>query len=296
MGGFFKMSKDAFDELFDNVLEYRLYSLILRNAVFQEEAEVEGIRLKRGQWVRSYRKLAEDLKYKEGRGYKQYSHQAIQKAMKRLEQRGYIKTSIIQLTDKLTGKLTDRLTLIEVMEPLENQEISEVGEGNQLTHQLTDQLTDEATKIKKDKELKEIKKNVADAPVYSSEKTDYNDQIQEVWDHYLKTFDGFFTRLTLTKDRKTKIRARLAEGYTVEDIKRAISNIRQSPFHCGENDNGKFYADIIFICRNGSKLEEWINYQPRKVVHMPPRKNDPAPQPPQHRPNAGAYKRFVFKD
>jgi hypothetical protein len=104
VGGFFKMSKDLFDDLFDNVLEYRLMSLILRNVVYQEEGTtIEGVHVKRGQWIRSYRKLAEDLKYKERRGYKQYSHQAIQKALKRLEQRGYIKIRAIQLTDKLTS-------------------------------------------------------------------------------------------------------------------------------------------------------------------------------------------------
>ncbi|MBH8609130.1 hypothetical protein [Thermoactinomyces sp. CICC 10521] len=150
------MSKDLFDDLFDNVLEYRLMSLILRNVVYQEEGTtIEGVHVKRGQWIRSYRKLAEDLKYKEGRGYKQYSHQAIQKALKRLEQRGYIKIRAIQLTDKLTGKLTERLTLIEVVKDQENQGFNQDGESERLTHQLTEQLTDQGTKIKKDKEIKE---------------------------------------------------------------------------------------------------------------------------------------------
>lgn len=94
----------------------------------------------------------------------------------------------------------------------------------------------------------------------------YSDAVKEIFDYYLDTFKGFFKTYTLTKDRKAKIEARLKEGYTVDQIKTAIRNIRQSPFHCGENDRNKFYADISFICRNGSKLEEWINYKPKQQI------------------------------
>jgi hypothetical protein len=47
----------------------------------------------------------------------------------------------------------------------------------------------------------------------------------------------------------------------VDDISLAINQIRQSPFHCGQNDGNKFYADITFLCRDGSKVEEWMNHQ-----------------------------------
>ncbi|WP_132769797.1 hypothetical protein [Tepidibacillus fermentans] len=92
----------------------------------------------------------------------------------------------------------------------------------------------------------------------------YAEQVQQVFDFYLETFEGFFKTYSLTKERKAKIEARLKEGYTVEQIKTAIRNIRQSSFHCGENDRNKFYADITFVCRNASKLEEWINYNAKQ--------------------------------
>jgi len=96
-----------------------------------------------------------------------------------------------------------------------------------------------------------------------------SEQVKEVWDHYLATFGNLFPRgLTLTKDRRTKIEARLKEGCTVDEIKEAITNIRKSPFHCGDNDRGKIYADITFICRNRGKVEEWMNYQPDKVTPL----------------------------
>jgi hypothetical protein len=85
---------------------------------------IESVHVKRGQWIRSYRKLAEDLKYKEGRGYKQPSHQAVEKAVKRLIQRGYIKISVIKLTHKLTDRLTDQLTKLRTNKELNKELIN----------------------------------------------------------------------------------------------------------------------------------------------------------------------------
>lgn len=93
---------------------------------------------------------------------------------------------------------------------------------------------------------------------------DFNSEAEEVFEYYMQTFDGFFPKgLTLTKERKAKILARLKNGYSVDDIKLAITNIRRSSFHCGENEKGKVYATIEFICRNAAKLEEWMNFQPK---------------------------------
>jgi uncharacterized phage protein (TIGR02220 family) len=58
-----------------------------------------------------------------------------------------------------------------------------------------------------------------------------------------------------TADRRAKIRARLREGYSVDDIKKAIRNVAESTYHRGENANGHEYCDLTLICRNGSKLE-----------------------------------------
>lgn len=98
-------------------------------------------------------------------------------------------------------------------------------------------------------------------------------QVQDIWNHYLNTFEGLFTRKpSLTPNRRKSIEQRLKDKhpenknetlFSVDDIKLAISNIRQSSFHCGNNDNGKFYADITFLCRNASKVEDWMNFQPK---------------------------------
>jgi hypothetical protein len=64
------------------------------------------------------------------------------------------------------------------------------------------------------------------------------------------------TQAVFTPERRTKIRARLAEGYTPLDIRTAIDGAAKAPF---VNDAGKRFDDLTLICRNGSKLEDFID-------------------------------------
>lgn len=59
-----------------------------------------------------------------------------------------------------------------------------------------------------------------------------------------------------TRERLAKIRARRAEGYTDEQIRQAIDGAAKAPF---VNEAGKRFDDIELICRNGSKLESFID-------------------------------------
>jgi hypothetical protein len=63
----------------------------------------------------------------------------------------------------------------------------------------------------------------------------------------------------LTRGRERKIIARLDQGYTEEEIKQAIDGCYLSDFHMGRSDRGTaVYNDLTLICRNGSKLEQFI--------------------------------------
>ena len=64
-------------------------------------------------------------------------------------------------------------------------------------------------------------------------------------------------RAKATPERIAKIKARLADGYSPDEIRRAIDGAATSEFHMGKNDAGKEYCDLTLICRNGSKLEEF---------------------------------------
>jgi hypothetical protein len=62
----------------------------------------------------------------------------------------------------------------------------------------------------------------------------------------------------LTREREMKIRGRLEEGYTVEELQQAVEGCRGSPFHQGDNERGHRYDDITLICRSGSKVEQFV--------------------------------------
>jgi len=62
----------------------------------------------------------------------------------------------------------------------------------------------------------------------------------------------------LTDDRRKAVSARLKDGYSVAQIKRAIDGCSKTPHNCGENANHTRYDDLELICRNGSNLERFI--------------------------------------
>lgn len=93
-------------------------------------------------------------------------------------------------------------------------------------------------------------------------KTEESQAVYAVYEHWLSVMQK--PRSMLTKQRRDKILARLHEGLSVEDLKRAIDGCKASPFHQGENDRQTVYDDIELICRNGSKVEQFINFLVRK--------------------------------
>lgn len=90
-GTWFKLYREIFDsELWTDVTTFRLFLLLLGKASHRDGVKIAGIELKRGQYLRSYRKLAEDLAYKEGRGTKTYSLKTIKKCVDKLIRDGRV--------------------------------------------------------------------------------------------------------------------------------------------------------------------------------------------------------------
>lgn len=81
------------------------------------------------------------------------------------------------------------------------------------------------------------------------------DQEREVFDHWQQVMDK--PRALFTEDRRRKVRARLREGYTVEQLKAAVDGCRRSAFHMGRNDRRVRYDDLQLICRSGSHVERF---------------------------------------
>lgn len=69
----------------------------------------------------------------------------------------------------------------------------------------------------------------------------------------------------LDSKRKTAIKNRLKDGYSVEDIRLAIINCSLTPHNMGQNDRGQKFNDIELICRNAANLERFMESNPMQA-------------------------------
>lgn len=59
----------------------------------------------------------------------------------------------------------------------------------------------------------------------------------------------------LTAGRRERINARLAEGYTIEELQECIDAFLADGWHLGANDRGTRYTDLPTILKNASKVD-----------------------------------------
>lgn len=103
-------------------------------------------------------------------------------------------------------------------------------------------------------------KTSEEQPLSSSQKRepDRSDEVREVFSHW-QTVHGH-QRAKLDDKRYRNIRARLKDGYTVDDLKTAVNGCAKSPHHQGENDRATVYDDIELICRSAKHVDQFIRF------------------------------------
>lgn len=84
--GAFQTSREIFENpIWEDVPKFRIFFYIYGNAVFSEKGITKGnVHIKRGQFLRSYRNLREDLQYIENRSIKKYSLSMISRKIDQL--------------------------------------------------------------------------------------------------------------------------------------------------------------------------------------------------------------------
>lgn len=85
--------------------------------------------------------------------------------------------------------------------------------------------------------------------------------VQEVFNHYVDTvWSGFGARPHLT-DKRTKLIHNAVQMYGQTPIKDAITGVTHSPWHMGQNPQGKKYCTLELILRpqNIEKFSELTN-------------------------------------
>ncbi|NRD79119.1 hypothetical protein HPT25_17310 [Bacillus sp. BRMEA1] len=91
MSGWVKLTKQfTNDELWFNVTAFRLYVWILMKASYEDGIVLNGMRLKKGQYIRAYSQLSEDLMYIEGRAKKALAKSTVKRAVDKLVKKGLL--------------------------------------------------------------------------------------------------------------------------------------------------------------------------------------------------------------
>jgi len=103
----------------------------------------------------------------------------------------------------------------------------------------------------------------------SQEDGKWANEISQIWEYY-KTYRSMVR--VLGPKTKSKIKDRLQEGSTVDDIKKAIDGNFRSPHHCGENKTGTEYHDLELIVRDTEHLNMFLQ-MPAKPRAADPRGN-----------------------
>lgn len=81
-------------------------------------------------------------------------------------------------------------------------------------------------------------------------------RILEVFEHWKQVLDH--PKAKLGDERERAVKARLAQGYTVDDLKRAVDGCAVTPHNMGQNDRGEVYDDLALICRDGGQVERFM--------------------------------------
>lgn len=99
MKGAFQTSREIFEHpIWNDIPKFRIFFYIYGNAVFAKEGTtVAGMHLNRGQYLRSYRNLQEDLTYIENRSIKKYSLSVIKRKIDSLVQENRLKIEDTEL-------------------------------------------------------------------------------------------------------------------------------------------------------------------------------------------------------
>jgi hypothetical protein len=78
------------NDIWYDVTSFRLFTYLLLQASHQDGVKINGIEVKKGQYIRSYSKLVEDLAYKQGRGTATLNRSTIKRSVDKLVKKNMV--------------------------------------------------------------------------------------------------------------------------------------------------------------------------------------------------------------
>ena len=86
--------------------------------------------------------------------------------------------------------------------------------------------------------------------------------VEAVFAHYQKSHP----RSKLDKKTKDLIQNRLKDGFTAEDLTKAIDGNHRSPHHCGQNSTGTKFHKLSLIMRDADQVNTFIEHADQPAV------------------------------
>ena len=215
---FFKLDRKIFDsDIWTQPVELRLFVYLIGQARFKHEPNTKyknkGVVIKRGQYLRSYRKLQDDLEYIENNALKTYSLSRIKTAIDRLKKQDRIKTKNTQL-----GTL---FTICNYAEYQRNYKEKNKGQNAEKTVSERSEngvRTESERSENNTKNVKNVKNDNNDINIYA-------DEIEKVYNCWIKHLSDV-NEARLTKKQKKTILTKIKK-WSADDIIAAIKNYNE---------------------------------------------------------------------
>jgi len=113
--------------------------------------------------------------------------------------------------------------------------------------------------------------------------------VREVFEHWQAVMGKQGAKLT--PRRRHLVKARLKDGYSAEQLKRAVDGCRGSAFHQGANKDGTRYDDLTLICRDGEHVEKFLEEE--LIRGITPVQSGPGPPTPREQRQKAAMVAMV---
>jgi len=97
--------------------------------------------------------------------------------------------------------------------------------------------------------------SLSDSPESNQTSVSLLPEIKKVFEHW-RTATGRSDRVKLDAKRKSRITSRMKEGYSTDDLCKAIDWYAKQPFYAGDNPSGVRYDEIHTILRDAAQIDK----------------------------------------
>ncbi|QNK86463.1 DnaD domain protein [Sporosarcina sp. resist] len=260
MGGWIKFHRKILDnEIWQDVTAFRLFTLLLLKASHKDGMKTRGIEVNRGQYLRAYSKLAEDLEYMEGRGLKKVSKSTVERKVKKL-----VDASMVSVSETVSGTL---FTITKYDDYQGSDDIIENPNGTDDETNVGRTRDDRGTNVGQEQELKNLRtKELSN----TTTTTPVVDDFAEVF----QTFESNLCKLSpLQRD---------SLGMWYDDFKQNKEIIIEA-VKIADDRNRKNFGFVEYL------FKEWANNKLTTVEQVQSHERNKFNKPNNHPSNRGRY-------